>query len=188
MEKITPLSKDPAGIPKRMQRARISRGLGLRELSELSGVRPINLAAIENGRINYSLHDLNRARKALGLSLSYVMDGEGNAMTGVERIAAERKRQIEEEGWTAEHDDLWKNGELADAAVCYALSKEDRYLDVMVCDSIQYLFNRLWPFFDEWWKPTPDNRIRELEKVGALAAAEIDRLLREEQRAKEVTP
>jgi hypothetical protein len=99
-------------------------------------------------------------------------------MTGIERIAAERKRQIEEEGWTPKYNDLWKNGELADAAVCYALSKEDRDLDVMVCDSIQYLFNRLWPFFDEQWKPTPDNRIRELEKAGALIAAEIDRLQR----------
>jgi transcriptional regulator with XRE-family HTH domain len=75
-EKTTPLSKDPAGIPKRMQQARISRGLGLRELSEFSGVRPIALSAIENGKPGYSLHDLNRARKALGLSFSYVMDGE----------------------------------------------------------------------------------------------------------------
>jgi transcriptional regulator with XRE-family HTH domain len=75
-EKITPLSKDPAGIQKRMQQARIDRGLALSQLSELSGVRPIVLSAIENGRMNYSLHDLNRARKALGVSLSYVMDGE----------------------------------------------------------------------------------------------------------------
>jgi hypothetical protein len=29
---MTPLSKDPAGIPKRMQQARIDRGLGLYEL------------------------------------------------------------------------------------------------------------------------------------------------------------
>jgi hypothetical protein len=28
------------------------------------------------------------------------------------------------------------------------------------------------------WKPTPGNRIRELEKAGALIAAEIDRLSR----------
>jgi hypothetical protein len=98
-------------------------------------------------------------------------------MTGIERIAAERKRQIEEEGWTAKHDDQWKNGELADAAACYALSAKDRDLDVMVCDSIQYLLNRLWPFIFEF-KPTPNNRIRELEKSGAFAAAEIDRLLR----------
>jgi hypothetical protein len=106
-------------------------------------------------------------------------------MTGIELIAAERKRQIEEDGFTAKHDDRWNKGELADAAVCYALSKEDRDLDVLVCDSVQCLFNRLWPFFDKWWKPTPDNRIRELAKTGALAAAEIDRLLRLEEKTKE---
>jgi hypothetical protein len=67
-------------------------------------------------------------------------------MTGIELIAAERKRQIEEVGWTAKHVNQWKNGELADAvACCYALSGKDLE---MVCDSIQYLFNRLWPFFD----------------------------------------
>jgi hypothetical protein len=102
-------------------------------------------------------------------------------MNGIERIAAERKRQIEEEGWTPKHDDLWKNGELADAAACYALSKEDRDLDVMVCDSVQYLPNRLWTWYNAWWAPTPDNRIRELEKAGSLIAVEIDRLLRRDK-------
>jgi hypothetical protein len=29
-----------------------------------------------------------------------------------------------------------------------------------------------------WYKPSKDDRIRELEKAGALVAAEIDRLLR----------
>jgi hypothetical protein len=37
-----------------------------------------------------------------------------------------------------------------------------------------------WPWDKGWWKPTPDNRIRELEKAGALIAAEIDRLQRME--------
>jgi hypothetical protein len=40
----------------------------------------------------------------------------------------------------------------------------------------------LWPFFTRPWKPTPDNRIRELEKAGALIAAEIDRLQRMEEK------
>jgi hypothetical protein len=35
-----------------------------------------------------------------------------------------------------------------------------------------------WPFDRSWYKPTPENRIRELEKAGALIAAEIDRLQR----------
>lgn len=36
-------------------------------------------------------------------------------MTGIERIAAERRRQIGEEGWTPEHDAQHVNGELAEA-------------------------------------------------------------------------
>ena len=36
--------------------------------------------------------------------------------TGIELIAEERKRQIEEEGWTAEHDDQQTDGEIAEAA------------------------------------------------------------------------
>lgn len=36
-------------------------------------------------------------------------------------VLAERRRQIEAEGWTPEHDDEHSNGELSDAAGCYAL-------------------------------------------------------------------
>jgi hypothetical protein len=84
-------------------------------------------------------------------------------MNGAECIAAERKRQIEEEGFTAEHDNRLGNGVLAAAAACYAVPAlaEKAYL---------------WPFDRSWWKLVPENRIRELEKAGALIAAEIDRL------------
>jgi len=92
-------------------------------------------------------------------------------MDGVERIAAERKRQIEEEGYTAEHDEQHEHGQLARAAACYCdllwRSKRDTPPG--------------WPWNEKSWKPTPDNRIRELEKAGALIAAEIDRLLRKEK-------
>jgi hypothetical protein len=37
-----------------------------------------------------------------------------------------------------------------------------------------------WPWRWEWWKP--GNRVRELEKAGALIAAEIDRLSRIENK------
>jgi hypothetical protein len=97
-------------------------------------------------------------------------------VTGIERIAAERKRQIEEEGWTAECDDQQEDGGLAKAAACYAYPKGGGLFSLKAF---------LWPWADGWYKPTPDNRIRELEKAGALIAAEIDRLLREEQRDKE---
>lgn len=85
--------------------------------------------------------------------------------SGVQLIAEERKRQIEKEGWTREHDDLHKDGQMAQAAACYV---------VPILAEISYL----WPWEEKWWKPCPDNRIRELQKAGALIAAEIDRLNR----------
>jgi len=95
-------------------------------------------------------------------------------MTGVERIAAERKRQIDVEGYDSRHDDYYDNDQLALAAACYAIP-EDYRRDMEFPDDYWFL---------EWarWKPTPGNRIRELEKAGALIAAEIDRLLRLEAR------
>jgi hypothetical protein len=91
-------------------------------------------------------------------------------MTGIELIAAERKRQIEVEGWTADHDDRWVNGELAEAAATYASlpHHEGAFINWRTLH---------WPFDIEWYKPE-ENRIRELEKAGALVAAEIDRLQR----------
>lgn len=89
--------------------------------------------------------------------------------TGIELIADERKRQIEVEGWTPEHDALHKNGELADAAACYAgLTRRDHKFSFRVPNS--------WPFRIFDWKPTPNDRVRELVKAGALIAAEIDRI------------
>ena len=42
------------------------------------------------------------------------------AKTGVELIAAERDRQINQEEWTPEHDDGHEDGELALVAALYA--------------------------------------------------------------------
>lgn len=88
---------------------------------------------------------------------------------GLELIAEERQRQIESEGWSDDHDDTHDGEQLARAAVCYATPKFWR--SCMVIDL-------MWPWNKSWWKPSPDNRIRELVKAGALIAAEIDRLHR----------
>jgi hypothetical protein len=97
-------------------------------------------------------------------------------MTGIERIAAERKRQIEVEGFTAEHDDQWEAGELAQAALCYCMEPPDP--EEILYGVVEASVPDEWPWDSSWWKSTPENRIRELEKAGALIAAEIDRLLR----------
>lgn len=88
--------------------------------------------------------------------------------SAIELIAAERRRQIEVEGWTAEHDARFTHEELALAGVCYAIPFIYRP-NGGDCGSI-------WPWDREWWKPTPHDRERELVKAGALIAAEIDRL------------
>jgi hypothetical protein len=94
--------------------------------------------------------------------------------TGIELIAEERQRQIEVEGWTAEHDDQYKEDQLSSAAACYAFTPKmkDEFSDGSQVPS------QMWPWKACWWKPTPDDRIRELQKAGALIAAEIDRLQR----------
>jgi len=86
------------------------------------------------------------------------------AMAGVEMIAAERRRQIEGEGWTASHDDGHSRGEMAVAAAMYAVLGTDATVDSPHTEP------------SCWIKP--GDRLRELAKAGALIAAEIDRLLR----------
>lgn len=85
-------------------------------------------------------------------------------MNGVKLIERERVRQVVDEGWDAEHDAKHTDGELRAAAICYALGN-----------------TQFWP--EDWdkayWKPTRDP-VRDLTKAGALIAAEIDRLLRQQ--------
>lgn len=94
-------------------------------------------------------------------------------------IAAERLRQIDGEGRTADHDDGYVAGELASAAAAYAyvasVPDSMRRL-VSGIYSIQNLSRiaDLWPWEAHWWKPK--DRRADLVRAGALIAAEIERL------------
>lgn len=93
--------------------------------------------------------------------------------TGIELIEEERIRQISKEGWDTFHDDTHTWEELALAGAAYAIPERHReYLK----NGKPKLFPRTWTV--KWWKPTPDDRVKELVKAGALIAAEIDRLQR----------
>ncbi len=81
-------------------------------------------------------------------------------------VQAERRRQVEAEGWTPEHDDEHDTGALASAAGCYAMFS----LAYPAGDP-----SRFWPWDKSWWKPSPDGR-RNMVKAGALILAEIERL------------
>lgn len=93
-------------------------------------------------------------------------------LTGAELIAAERRRQVEEEGWTPEHDDEHCSQELVRAAASYLLHVAYERVPGMAAPGV-------WPWEKDWWKPSADP-LRNLEKAGALIAAEIDRLQRKE--------
>lgn len=93
-------------------------------------------------------------------------------------VLAERKRQIDGEGWSAAHDDAHKPGELALAGVCYIVNAVaprgfDKY----------GLFAQLWPWDSKWWKPA--GFWRDMVRGCALILAEMDRSLR--QRGKVAT-
>lgn len=92
-------------------------------------------------------------------------------MNGAERILAERKRQIDSEGWTSEHDASHAEGVLASAGLCYAYAAISPDLF-----GVGKNVPTSWPFEVDAWKPSSDP-VRNLEKAGALIAAEIDRLL-----------
>jgi hypothetical protein len=100
---------------------------------------------------------------------------------GVMAIALERERQISEEGWSPAHDDQHDNGEMACAAACYAWSGAGAHAFRRLYSMETRWFTpdsilAVWPWSEEWWKPK--DPLRDLERGGALTAAEIDRLWR----------
>jgi hypothetical protein len=111
-------------------------------------------------------------------------------VNGIERIAAERERQMSVEGWTIAHDDQHRDGELAAAAICYASPVEikGRFEQPINCGCREAMCPHSmvtktvwldpWPWDQDWDKRKKHERIRQLEIAGALIAAEIDRLER----------
>lgn len=90
--------------------------------------------------------------------------------TGIDLIAAERQRQERVLGYSVRHDQEHVEEELARAAAVYALPPIFRTHLEREC--------RVWyPWPGDWDFRGNTNRIRELQKAGALIAAEIDRLI-----------
>ena len=137
-------------------------------------------------RMGELLTMLARAEDRSQLAVLVDLQGAASAATGIELIAAERRRQIEVEGWTAEHDDAHSVGELIEAARCYAYAAQvaewhelaDWFgLDAEGRINLPAASNARWPWSPQAWKPTGDP-VRDLTKAAALLVAEIDRLLR----------
>lgn len=82
---------------------------------------------------------------------------------GASLIAAERRRQIEVEGWTPEHDAEHGGTILRRAARCYETHPGD-----------ETFVPSAWPWDESWWKPK--DHLSNLVRAGALyqAAADTD--------------
>ena len=102
--------------------------------------------------------------------------------TIIEEIRAERRRQMDVEGWTPHHDDGHAGGELARMAACYAAFHETLSIPK------RHAIDDLWPWGDflgrdgekKIRRKTPRER---LVIAGALILAEIERLDRRSEDA-----
>ena len=115
--------------------------------------------------------DIDKITEFLRESPSPVfIPGQSSALRDV---TAERQRQIMSEGWTLDHDDEHTEGQMSEAAACYAMFANDQGFSLPAH----------WPWAREWWKQSGQRR--DLVKAGALILAEIERLDRQEQAAHE---
>jgi len=111
-------------------------------------------------------------RAAPPAATAHPVAADDQVMTAAARaVMAERRRQVEQEVWTPEHDDQYDGGELSLAASCYALAGDGPHATVP----------EDWPWGYDWWKPRDDRA--NLVKAGALILADIERLDRATQQA-----
>ncbi len=108
-----------------------------------------------NRRYKYKIRELQAQLAAKDAELS----------KGAADVLAERRRQIESEGFNAIHDDTYGESEkLVHAAVCYAVADGDAGA----------VASTLWPWSLSWWRPK--SKRRNLVRAAALIIAEIDRM------------
>ncbi|HFQ7582825.1 TPA: hypothetical protein ACHS1O_004225 [Pseudomonas aeruginosa] len=88
-------------------------------------------------------------------------------------VQADRRRQVEVEGWTPEHDDGHACDEIAAFACFYAMPPAARDWDTSSTGYGDTLGEAILP---EGWEPKTGDRRRELVKAASLILAEIERL------------
>lgn len=98
--------------------------------------------------------------------------------TGIDLVAEERQRQIEQLGFSGNHDSQFTAGEIALAAACYACDPVPIYRHEE--SHRGHEFTRMTPFGAAPVN-TKHTELRKMIIAGALVVAEIDRLLAEEK-------
>jgi hypothetical protein len=93
----------------------------------------------------------------------------------IQDILAERRRQVEVEGWSTQHDDMHSDASLALAAGSYCESAARPKLLARKAGAA-FAIPKLWPssWSRDWWKPRSPRQ--DLVRAGALIVAEIERI------------
>lgn len=112
--------------------------------------------------------DEGKPSRDLGLRARPLIFADLTMSDAVRDVLAERRRVVEQEGFTAEHDDEHTKSEMAFAAAAYAMSSGRPSL------RLKYEVPGNWPWDSAWWKPTTQRQ--DLVKAGQLIIAEIERL------------
>lgn len=119
------------------------------------------------------MHDLvDRINNALAADTSEMIPSPA-----LVDVLAERRRQIDLEGYTTERDDQYVNGELSEAAAAYAFWS---FTSRLLPPNRKLEPPASWPWDREHWKPTTQRHM--LVKAGALILAELERLDRQQAR------
>ena len=126
-----------------------------------SSVPPMMIADAVGDKLKESTEALRKENEQLRQRIA-----ELESNKAVSDVIAERRRQIEVEGFTPERDDTYTECQLSDAAGCYAMFSSA----YPAGDPIHY-----WPWDKTWWKPSDDER-RNRVKAAALLIADIERL------------
>lgn len=169
----------------------VARALGLRPNQErgfawsylLASIKSCVKASGDSAQAQHSVPIAPELKRALGLVVA-ALEADGDrptskyALSELKKVLAaapgkevpqawldvqaERRRQVEAEGWTPEHDDLYCAAELPRAAAAYILNGANDEAPA------------IWPFVAKWWKPRDarSNYVR----ASALILAEIERL------------
>lgn len=103
---------------------------------------------------------------SLKAALCSALETPTHVLTDAARdVLAERRRQVDVEGFTPVSDDRYNDGVLSAAAGSYALHAFDRRIDTTPAR---------WPWTRAWWKPGTPRQM--LVKAGALILAAIDQI------------
>lgn len=133
------------------------------------------------------------APRRVNLTLALDTGPAADTASALSLIVEERRRQIEEEGFTAERDDGYTDGSLASAGAAYALAAATdpatrRVIDEFGGRGLPNSLCGVWPksWSLSWFRPK--TRREDLVKAGALIIAELERLDRAKVKTNKETP